>query len=179
MLLINCSSFVLRFRELEREKIWSRIHLVPLLMAEGDRDTYRREQAALEREKEIMKDVKGWEVRSLPYLPFSCFVIFFPGVLCACVLRLNTAMCYTWGWYLASFHARNSEVTSANHCFTLWSRATSPIRWIWSWEELLYDLTSTIWSYTTHSPDWHETFPFTQIPFIQSKSPIKSLRTEY
>jgi hypothetical protein len=35
---------------------------VPLLLAEGDRDTYRREQAALEREKEIMKDVKGWEV---------------------------------------------------------------------------------------------------------------------
>ena len=65
MLLINCSSFVLRFRELEREKIWSRIHLVPLLMAEGDRDTYRREQAALEREKEIMKDVHGWEVREI------------------------------------------------------------------------------------------------------------------
>jgi len=35
---------------------------VPLLLAEGDRDTYRREQAALEREKEIMKDVQGWEV---------------------------------------------------------------------------------------------------------------------
>ena len=38
------------------------MHLVPLLMAEGDRDMYRREQAALAREKEIMKDVKGWEV---------------------------------------------------------------------------------------------------------------------
>ncbi|KAH7930660.1 hypothetical protein BV22DRAFT_1000073 [Leucogyrophana mollusca] len=48
-------------RELQREKVWSRIHLVPLLLAEGDRDTYRRQQAALEREKEIMKDVKGWE----------------------------------------------------------------------------------------------------------------------
>jgi hypothetical protein len=33
-------------------------------MAEGDRDLYRREQAALAREKEIMKDVKGWEVRT-------------------------------------------------------------------------------------------------------------------
>jgi NADH dehydrogenase (ubiquinone) 1 alpha subcomplex subunit 13 len=55
--------FLFYFRELEREKIWSRIHLVPLLMAEGDRDGYRREQAALGREKEIMKDVKGWEVR--------------------------------------------------------------------------------------------------------------------
>lgn len=31
-------------------------------MAEADRDTYRREQAQLAREKEIMKDVKGWEV---------------------------------------------------------------------------------------------------------------------
>ena len=49
-------------RELQREKVWSRIHLVPLLLAEGDRDAYRRQQAALEREKEIMKDVPGWEV---------------------------------------------------------------------------------------------------------------------
>ena len=52
-------------RELAREKVWSRIHLVPLLMAEGDRDDYRREQAALAREKAIMKDVKGWEVSRL------------------------------------------------------------------------------------------------------------------
>ena len=44
-------------RELQREKVWSRIHLVPLLLAEGDRDAYRRQQAALEREREIMKDV--------------------------------------------------------------------------------------------------------------------------
>jgi hypothetical protein len=35
---------------------------VPILLAEGDRDAYRRQQAAFEREKEIMKDVKGWEV---------------------------------------------------------------------------------------------------------------------
>jgi hypothetical protein len=32
-------------------------------MAEGDRDGYRREQAGFVREKEIMKDVEGWEVR--------------------------------------------------------------------------------------------------------------------
>ena len=50
------------YRELQREKTWSRIHLVPLLLAESDRDAYRRQQAALEREKEIMKDVPGWEV---------------------------------------------------------------------------------------------------------------------
>ncbi|KIL00515.1 hypothetical protein PAXRUDRAFT_29762 [Paxillus rubicundulus Ve08.2h10] len=48
-------------RELQREKVWSRIHLVPLLLAEGDRDAFRRQQAALEREKEIMKEVKDWE----------------------------------------------------------------------------------------------------------------------
>jgi len=54
-------------RELQREKIWSRIHLVPLLLAEGDRDAYRREQAALAREKEIMKDVKDWEVGKSVY----------------------------------------------------------------------------------------------------------------
>ncbi|PAV21346.1 nadh dehydrogenase 1 alpha subcomplex subunit 13 [Pyrrhoderma noxium] len=48
-------------RELQREKAWSRIHLVPLLLAEGDRDIYRRQQAALAREKAIMKDVPGWE----------------------------------------------------------------------------------------------------------------------
>ena len=51
------------FRELRREKVWSRLHLVPLLLAEGDRDAYRRRLAALEREKEIMKDVKDWQVR--------------------------------------------------------------------------------------------------------------------
>jgi hypothetical protein len=49
-------------RELQREKVWSRIHLVPLLLAEGDRDAYRRHQAAVAREAEIMKDVPGWEV---------------------------------------------------------------------------------------------------------------------
>ena len=41
------------------------MYLVPLLMAEGDRDAYRREQAVLAREREIMKDVPGWEVREV------------------------------------------------------------------------------------------------------------------
>jgi len=49
--------------ELERERAWSRIHLVPLLLAEGDRDLFRRQQAAIAREQTIMKDVPGWEVR--------------------------------------------------------------------------------------------------------------------
>ncbi|TIA89143.1 hypothetical protein E3P99_02224 [Wallemia hederae] len=51
----------LEMRELEREKIWSRINVVPALLAENDRDIYRRERAALAREQAIMKDVKGWE----------------------------------------------------------------------------------------------------------------------
>ncbi|BGO97191.1 hypothetical protein JCM10296v2_001227 [Rhodotorula toruloides] len=54
-------------RELQRERAWSRIHLTPLLLAEGDRDAYRREQAALAREREIMKDVPDWEVGAKNY----------------------------------------------------------------------------------------------------------------
>ncbi|KAF9534677.1 GRIM-19 [Crepidotus variabilis] len=54
-------------RELEREKVWTRIHLLPILMAEGDRDQYRRQQAAIAREKEIMKDVPGWEAGKSVY----------------------------------------------------------------------------------------------------------------
>lgn len=54
-------------RELQREKVWSRIHLVPLFLAEGDRDMYRRQQAAIAREKEIMKDVPGWEAGKSVY----------------------------------------------------------------------------------------------------------------
>ncbi|KAF8935152.1 hypothetical protein BGZ47_010050 [Haplosporangium gracile] len=54
-------------RELEREKVWSRIHLIPLLQAEADRDNYRRETAINEREAEIMKDVKGWKAGESVY----------------------------------------------------------------------------------------------------------------
>ena len=35
---------------------------MPLLLAEADRDVYRREKAMVAREKEIMKDVPDWEV---------------------------------------------------------------------------------------------------------------------
>jgi NADH dehydrogenase (ubiquinone) 1 alpha subcomplex subunit 13 len=54
-----------RCSELKREKAWSRIHLVPLIMAEADRDAYRRNVTQLAREKEIMKDVPDWEVSDL------------------------------------------------------------------------------------------------------------------
>ncbi|KAG7571266.1 hypothetical protein FFLO_00778 [Filobasidium floriforme] len=54
-------------RELKRESAWSRIHLVPLILAEQDRDAYRRNTASLAREKEIMKDVPDWEVGKKVY----------------------------------------------------------------------------------------------------------------
>ncbi|KAJ7490277.1 B16.6 subunit of GRIM-19, NADH:ubiquinone oxidoreductase [Mycena galericulata] len=47
-------------RELQREKTWARIHLVPLLMAEGDRAAYQNAQRGAAIEASIMKDVKGW-----------------------------------------------------------------------------------------------------------------------
>ena len=40
--------------ELAREKIWSRIHLTPLLQAEEDRDQVRRYYADQAREKELL-----------------------------------------------------------------------------------------------------------------------------
>jgi NADH dehydrogenase (ubiquinone) 1 alpha subcomplex subunit 13 len=51
-----------------------------LLQAEADRDTYRREVAAKEREAEIMKDVKDWKVgesvyNSKRYTPQSFVVV--------------------------------------------------------------------------------------------------------
>ncbi|KAF3763984.1 hypothetical protein M406DRAFT_357306 [Cryphonectria parasitica EP155] len=43
-------------RELAREKMWSRIHLIPVLQAEEDRDQVRRYLADQAREKELMGD---------------------------------------------------------------------------------------------------------------------------
>ena len=48
-----------------REKLWTRIHLTPVLQAEADRDDVRRALAADARERELMKDVKGWEFGSV------------------------------------------------------------------------------------------------------------------
>ena len=43
-----------------------------MLLAEQDRDAYRRQQAAIARETEIMKDVPGWEVSlALPHRVFT------------------------------------------------------------------------------------------------------------
>ena len=40
--------------ELAREKMWARIHLVPLLQAEEDRDQVRRHYADKAREQELL-----------------------------------------------------------------------------------------------------------------------------
>lgn len=40
--------------ELAREKMWARIHLIPLLQAEEDRDQVRRYWADKAREKELL-----------------------------------------------------------------------------------------------------------------------------
>lgn len=49
--------------ELDRENAWTRIHLTALLVAEGDRDEYRRTEASRAREAAIMEHVQGWKVR--------------------------------------------------------------------------------------------------------------------
>ncbi|PLW16617.1 hypothetical protein PCANC_10398 [Puccinia coronata f. sp. avenae] len=54
-------------RELKRENMWSRIHLVPILTAENDRDLFRRQRAQLDREREIMKDDPNWVVGQSVY----------------------------------------------------------------------------------------------------------------
>jgi len=46
-----------RCSELAREKMWSRIHLIPLLTAEEDRDLARRHFADQAREKELLGKV--------------------------------------------------------------------------------------------------------------------------
>lgn len=45
-------------RELAREKMWTRIHLTPLLVAEEDRQYVRRRFADDAREKELMGSVE-------------------------------------------------------------------------------------------------------------------------
>jgi len=45
------------FNELAREKMWARIHLIPVLQAEEDRDQVRRYLADQEREKQLLGKV--------------------------------------------------------------------------------------------------------------------------
>lgn len=52
-------------KQLDVEKSWMRISLVPLLQAEMDRDMARRYDAAEKQEAEIMKNVPGWKAGDL------------------------------------------------------------------------------------------------------------------
>jgi len=48
--------------ELAREKMWSRIHLIPLLQAEEDRDQIRRHFADAERQKALTGSEEGFKL---------------------------------------------------------------------------------------------------------------------
>ncbi|EXJ73497.1 NADH dehydrogenase [Cladophialophora psammophila CBS 110553] len=63
--------------EMAREKMWSRIHLTPLLQAEEDRDQVRRYYADLAREKELLGSQSGaYNSDRYAFLfPFFCIVI--------------------------------------------------------------------------------------------------------
>lgn len=54
----KCEERLIRFpctcSELAREKMWSRLHIAPLLQAEEDRDQVRRYYADKAREKELL-----------------------------------------------------------------------------------------------------------------------------
>ncbi|BFZ54236.1 NADH dehydrogenase 1 alpha subcomplex subunit 13 ndufa13/GRIM19 [Savitreella phatthalungensis] len=54
-------------RELQRENVWSRLHLTPILQAETDRDNVRRRLASQAREKKIMENVPGWDETASVY----------------------------------------------------------------------------------------------------------------
>lgn len=48
------ADYLANYSELGREKMWSRIHLIPLLQAENDRDQVRRYWADQDREQELL-----------------------------------------------------------------------------------------------------------------------------
>lgn len=53
--------------ELQREKVWARIFLQPVLESEIDRDAVRRHYSRIAKEKELMKDVEGWDAEEDVY----------------------------------------------------------------------------------------------------------------
>lgn len=128
----SCHTILPFHRELEREKLWSRIHLVPLLMAEGDRDQYRRQQAALAREKEIMKDVPGWEVRNFSSPPVSCscdsmlMIITItirpcrPGLLSATTFIMHVSWGSGWQERVQEPQVRAEQYCTGMTCVCLW-----------------------------------------------------------
>ena len=74
--------------ELAREKLWARIHLIPLLQAEEDRDQIRRHWADKEREKELLgAEVKVYHSDRYVSVWVSSFLLLFFCV----VLRNDSA----------------------------------------------------------------------------------------
>lgn len=71
-----------------REKMWARIHLIPMLQAECDRDLVRRHLADQAREKELLGE--NFKVyNSDRYVFFSFF--FFPCGKRVLILRVDTS----------------------------------------------------------------------------------------
>lgn len=60
------------YSELAREKMWSRIHLIPLLQAEEDRDQVRRYYADKAREKALL----GTETKVYNSDRYAAFLIY-------------------------------------------------------------------------------------------------------
>lgn len=63
----------MRTSELAREKIWGRLHILPLLQAEEDRDQARRYFADKTREKELLgTDSKVYNSTRYVSIPVFC-----------------------------------------------------------------------------------------------------------
>ncbi|KAG9301680.1 hypothetical protein G9A89_016751 [Geosiphon pyriformis] len=114
-------------RRLKREKLWGRIHIIPLLQAEADRDAYRRNFAALKREAEIMKDVPGWKVGESVYNTKRYMHPFKEQLFCFSVkespyLENETILDYRTGnsdfnkraIKSSNAHSQNADTTTAN-----------------------------------------------------------------
>lgn len=66
----HLDSFVLIlpiYSELKREKMWARLYLLPVFQAEMDREWMKWRASQIQEEKEIMKNVQGWNAGESPY----------------------------------------------------------------------------------------------------------------
>ncbi|CCG82429.1 Mitochondrial distribution and morphology protein 34 [Taphrina deformans PYCC 5710] len=95
-------------RDLQRERVWSRIYLTPMLQAEADRDTYRRRLAAQSREAEIMKDVKGWDAKGSVYHGRHVEPIAYRPYF-----DLSMAFNFSWNDFSAGFVRQSQDLLTA------------------------------------------------------------------
>lgn len=75
------------FSELAREKMWSRIHLIPLLQAEEDRDQVRRHWADKQREKELL----GTDMKVYHSDRYVCLRLHHRALFCHILFHNNLA----------------------------------------------------------------------------------------